>query len=370
MSNTILKEKQAEFIHSKLEDFLTIRKALNIMREKFLRKFDKSKIKQLKIDNYVIGKGETFCKIIENDLDRLGSMKGSPASKFGVYFGTEKPETFKTYRFKPKWGTNYQEAYQKVIDAIDKLLDDGYSENIDAIVMNPISSMFKGKILSIYYPDRFLSIFSNDHLDHFLRVFNLDTSQNVKSDPVLKREILLKFKESDSIFKNWEIDMFTYFLYNIYPLKPVKVVESPFRDSVNEFLPIKFEIAPVAKNIHMEIKPQKEKPKHNNERINLNNAIDYIEKNKRNSEVGSRGEKVVMEYEISKLQNIGKVELVQSIKQVSIESDDYGYDILSFNMDDSKERFIEVKTTVGKPGETIFYISENELKKAKSLENY
>lgn len=370
MTNTILKEKQAEFINNKYDDFLKERQPLYLLREKFTAKFKIESIKKLPIEKYVSGKDATFCKTLERTLDKLGSIRNSPASKFGIYYGKEKPDYNVTYRFKSKWGTNYKEAYLKVLDSIEKLLKDGRLENIKGITNNPLSPMFKGKILSTYYPERYLSIFSHFHLDHFLGAFNLDTSYDVKSDPVVKREILLKFKESDSVFKEWTIDMFTYFLYNIYPLKPIKELDSPYLESVKEYIPLKFEIAPSAENIIMEIKLlDLNKPNSKNQELS-NKPVDYIEKSKRDVEVGARGERVVFEYEKRKFENKGLSNLANAIIQVSDESNSYGYDILSFNIDDHNERYIEVKTTVGKPGETVFHISQNELNKAKSLDNY
>lgn len=371
MANILLRDKQVEFLSNYFEEFQNERENLYSLRDQFTKRFSIDRLIDLPIDKYVIGKGEkTFCKLLERDLDKLGSIKNSPASKFGVYYGKEKPDNNKEYRFKPKWGDNYTNAYSNVKTSIIKLLNDGLSENFDSIVSNPISPMFKGKILSIYYPQRFLSIFSDDHLNHFLRVFNLDTVQNIKSDPVIKREILLRFKETDNVFKDWRIDMFTYFLYNIYPLKPVKIVESSYLESVKELLPLKYEIAPIAQNIVMEINALNEKTPNSSKEKITNKHVDYLEKGKRDSEVGARGEKVVLDYEIQKFGNKGLSSLANAIKQVSDESNSYGYDILSYNIDDHKEKYIEVKTTTGKPGETVFYLSQNELNKAKSLDNY
>ncbi len=370
MTNTILKEKQAEFINSKYNDFIQARQPLYQLREQFIDKFKIESIGNLPIEKYVSGKDATFCKTLERTLDKLGSIRNSPASKFGIYYGKEKPDYNITYRFKPKWGTNYKEAYLNVLVSIEKLLKDGGSENIEGITNNPLSSMFKGKILSTYYPERYLNIFSPFHLDHFLCAFNLDTAYNVKSDPVIKREILLKYKESDSVFKEWTIDMFTYFLYNIYPLKPVKELDSAYLESVKEYLPLKFEIAPITENIVMEINALNDKTPNSSKEKIINKHVDYFEKGKRDCEVGARGEKVVLEYEILKFKNKRLFNLANAITQVSDESNSFGYDILSYNIDDHKERYIEVKTTIGKPGETIFYISQNELNKAKSLDNY
>jgi hypothetical protein len=43
----------------------------------------------------------------------------------------------------------------------------GATKNLDfaAIDANPLSQMFKAKILSLYYPERFLAVCSSEHLE-------------------------------------------------------------------------------------------------------------------------------------------------------------------------------------------------------------
>ena len=58
------------------------------------------------------------------------------------------------------------------------------------------------------------------------------------------------------------------------------------------------------------------------------------------------------------------------MERISLKSDAYGYDILSFNNDKS-ERYIEVKATRAKPGTANFFLTLNELNTAKEKqENY
>lgn len=72
-----------------VEDNLNERKPLYALRNEFVKNFSRAKIERMTIDDYVEGKSrkDTFCYIIERDLDKLGTILGSFASpKFGVYF--------------------------------------------------------------------------------------------------------------------------------------------------------------------------------------------------------------------------------------------------------------------------------------------
>ncbi len=76
------------------------------------------------------------------------------------------------YKFTSKF-TNEQTAINDLRNEIFSLLKAGSVGDLGSIRQIEISDMFKGKILSLYYPHRFLNVLSEDHVDHFLREFGL-----------------------------------------------------------------------------------------------------------------------------------------------------------------------------------------------------
>ena len=97
--------------------------------------------------------------------------------------------------------------------------------------------------------------------------------------------------------------------------------------------------------------------------------IDYEKKAKNNAKNGLLGENLVLEYEKCRLIEIGREDLASQIKWVSKEDDSYGYDILSFDVNDKNEvldKYIEVKTTEGNSN-NVFYISSNEVSVMEKL---
>lgn len=88
--------------------------------------------------------------------------------------------------------------------------------------------------------------------------------------------------------------------------------------------------------------------------------INYLEKEQRNSKLGTLGEKFVFEYEKWQLTKTGKEKLAEEVKWISKEEGDgAGFDIPSKNFDGT-DKYVEVKTTtLGK--ETPFFFSRNEL---------
>ena len=85
-----------------------------------------------------------------------------------------------------------------------------------------------------------------------------------------------------------------------------------------------------------------------------------VERDFRNRKLGRDGEELVLHFERQKLEAHDRPDLARKIRWISEEDGDgAGYDILSFDAK-GKERFLEVKTTVGSDT-TPFYITRNEL---------
>jgi hypothetical protein len=85
-----------------------------------------------------------------------------------------------------------------------------------------------------------------------------------------------------------------------------------------------------------------------------------VERDFRNRKLGRDGEELVLHFERQRLEGYDRPDLARKIRWVSEEDGDgAGYDILSFDAK-GKERFLEVKTTVGSDT-TPFYITRNEL---------
>lgn len=95
--------------------------------------------------------------------------------------------------------------------------------------------------------------------------------------------------------------------------------------------------------------------------------IDYINKARKDAEVGLLGEELVISYEKQRLIDLNLNDYAEKIKWISKESDLYGYDIESFDIDENGNIIsikIEVKTTASR-ADTEFFVSKNELEVSK-----
>ncbi|MDE5547202.1 MAG: DUF3578 domain-containing protein, partial [Anaeroplasmataceae bacterium] len=98
---------------------------------------------------------------------------------------------------------------------------------------------------------------------------------------------------------------------------------------------------------------------------------DYLNKSLNDIRNGLIGEELVLIYEIERLRKLGLMWYATNVKWCSIESDTYGYDIESFDVDANGNVIpikIEVKSTVNRL-DTEFYISKNELETSRKYKN-
>ena len=169
---------------------------LKMLRNDFVKRYNRKKLEIMTIDEYSLNSQdnalsrESFCYWVETKLRGLGSMQGGTALKFGTYFGLLKPNT----SYRRHWAGWTGESFETVRKAIIELYDAGAVEDIETIQNSSLSPMFKGKLLSLYFPHRYLNIFASWHLHHFLNKLSIPHKHN--DDPVMLRELLITYKQS------------------------------------------------------------------------------------------------------------------------------------------------------------------------------
>lgn len=99
---------------------------------------------------------------------------------------------------------------------------------------------------------------------------------------------------------------------------------------------------------------------------------DYELEQKKKKRSGDRAEIAVYAYEVDRLNNIGHPELADKVERVSLKSDDFGYDVKSFDIVDDEvvEIHIEVKSATLTANYIEFFLSQNELRHFKNNKNH
>ena len=324
-------------------------------RQYFINKFALTNIMNMTLDEFVIGRADidekgrdTFCYLIERTMQRLGDMRGSFVSKFGVWYSKEEHE----YKYTKKFGENLESAFKKLKQEICFLLVSANNNNYEEIKKCEIANIFKGKILSTYFPEKYLCIFDEEDVDKFLNI--LDIQYDIHQiDTLEKKKALLKsYKDNNSILKDYSDYYFVIFLYRT------------FRDELKTKNTIAGKIDYDIEFVNFEYLKRHEVSRKNSYR---SRETDYERINRNKKDIGNRGEDAILKNEINKLKNLGLNELAE---QVCIcDNDALGYDINSFD-ENGNEIHIEVKTNSNNKSYLDFYITDNELKHLIEEDNY
>jgi hypothetical protein len=291
-------------------------------RGRFIREFPLDSLNGLTLDQYVAGHGTaSFCNLVESGTRSWANIQGSTSFKFGVYFGRTKSDPTRKYRFARKFGKNEQGAFRTVKAALLNLVRLGAapSPNFAAIAANPLSQMFKAKILSLYFPQKFLAVCSAEDLAMLGEIFRL------KDDlpPSEYQSLLLQEQHRHAVTRRWTAPKFMAYLYRVY-VRSNRAVEAPIK-----------------------------RP-----RVNKHRRVDFEEMQKQMAEIGRLAEEYALHWERERLAGANLGHLVDHIEDRR-DRPGYGHDFLSYSSDD-EHRYIEVKCVAKlKDGHRLF-LSDNE----------
>lgn len=263
----------------------------------------------------------SFCKLVESGSKAWANTHGATSRKFGVYFGRTKSDSARKYRFAERFGNTPEEAFAAVKAALLDLVALGGANQPDftAIDANPLSQMFKAKILSLYYPERFLAMCSSEHLS--LLAGELGFAQGLASSQY--QNLLLEAKHADPAARAWGKPKFMAYLYRVY-VRPDEAIETDIE------------------------KPQAEKHR----------RVDLEEMQKQKAEIGRVAEDFALTWEKQRLRGANLAHVIACIKDRR-DRPGYGYDFQSFSAE-SKPRYIEVKSLAKLSDGHRFFLSDNE----------
>jgi hypothetical protein len=318
------------------------------LRNMFIRDYPVNHIPDLTLIQYVAGKvaeKKSFCYRIEHELDMLGRITSARTDKFGIYYGKTKTDRVEKYRFAKKWGGKQNEAFKNVKNAIINLLEN--HDNLLSAKKNALSTLFKGKLLFLYHPEKYLSVYSEKHLRHFVSSMNLMTPSDHALD--MQNALMELRNETPQLYQESPF-LFSALLYDLYGY--------PDKDGKNKIPTLRRALSGAKDGKTKVIKRAKKTGK-----------VDYEEQSKYWKKIGDRGEELVFETEKEKLRDIGRSDLANRVMKISSENDAAGYDILSYEAD-GIEKHIEVKATIFDVDNNSFNLSANEYKMSKQLSNY
>lgn len=302
-------------------------------RGDFLRAFPINRLRKITLNDYVIGKGTaSFCARVEAKTKAWANIQGATAYKFGIYYGKTKSDPKQKYRYTKKFGTTKMKAFNAVKKSLFALLAAGKSMKFQEIDNNPLSQMFKAKILSLYYPETYLNVCSSEHLEHIS--MELGLPEDLPSSEY--QNLLVGIKLKNTVTRGWSNPKFMLFLY--------------------------------AKFIRQDLEPT-HKTKLRKPTIKRKRKVDFHELQATWDAIGKASEEFALAWEKDRLTGLGLASLVKKIRDRR-DKPSFGYDFLSHSTA-KQERFIEVKSLGFDRKENCFrfFLSENEQIVSKSTEH-
>jgi 5-methylcytosine-specific restriction enzyme B len=180
------------------------------LRQSMVAAFPLASWSTLALENYALGAAaESYCYWMEYKTPGLGSIAGGSARKHIIYKKTASPGWY----FDPSF-RDENDAWMAVRSGFVeefKLIGSGDYAAVDSIPTLRSGAALRTKTAFVYYPDRFLPIYSTAHLAHFATLLG---SPAPGLESVAANRHLRELVYSKPEFKDWSPLEVMYFLYD------------------------------------------------------------------------------------------------------------------------------------------------------------
>lgn len=190
---------------------------IETLRKEFVSEFNRDTLKNLTLEQYAMRTGDkkNFCYRLEREQIGMGDIRNATAQKFGIWVRKSTGE----YDFTKKYGKTAEEAFSVIRDELCKLVDAGEVDDYTAIRNNKIAPIVRFKILSMYYPNKFLTIHSERHLSYFCE--KADVPFTMDDDELVLQRKLILWKNSQTKIRDYSLLEYVAYLYEKFGVPPI-----------------------------------------------------------------------------------------------------------------------------------------------------
>ena len=209
-----------------------------------------TQLKSLKIEQLVYGYEGSLLTMLYDNFTNLDNIRTQDIRDIGFIYSDGEKRGYDNSLF-----SSETEAFERLLQEIILLLCiyAGNEGSDDQILKSPLSNNLKVKLLSIYYPEKYIGIYDIDELDYILGM--LDIPFTNKDSWIQKNHLLINWKNSHIPFAKSNISNFVF-------LKTIcEWLEIPFsqgilmRDSLKLFPNDLFEKKPAQENLNTITQP-------------------------------------------------------------------------------------------------------------------
>ena len=179
-------------------------------RAKFVSDYPIENIPGLTLEEYLIakkayGKQDSFCNRLRYGL--VASMGNAFPNVFGIYL--RGAELTLSPTFAKMFGHDYDRAFRYIKHEIYELLKAMGREDFETIQACRLNSLFKNKLLLMYFPDKLLPVCARETLNAYCDCVHFP--YDPKEDMLVQNRELLELKESIPEFFDWDNSVFMAF---------------------------------------------------------------------------------------------------------------------------------------------------------------
>ena len=192
------------FIREKYREKYKEQESVRALVDAFVKEYPINRIENLSLDEYLfskegIGNPNSYCRRIRYELQPLCSMGDARPDVFGIYRKDNAITLSRT--FYNMFGNDYETAFSYIKHEIVVLLDSVEKDNYQSISECKLNSLFKYKLLSIYFPEKIITVCAKPTLKEYCERVGL--TFNTKEEMIKGIVPLLKWKETVPEIESW-----------------------------------------------------------------------------------------------------------------------------------------------------------------------
>lgn len=208
----------------------TIPSGLKKLRDEFVQRFPPNTLSDMAIDQFAVGKPDSFCYWLEFKTKDLGSISGGSSKKYGVYWG--KDGLWHWNKIYPTAEAAFNQI-KKGLVALVSAVENEQFDALDAIGAQQLGSnrySLRCKPLALYFPDEFLPIANPYHVARFLRILGAEPH----GDLMARNRQLLSLLSALPEFTGFDTQQMMHFLYDSFPVPSAAPTTKPDGSNAEE----------------------------------------------------------------------------------------------------------------------------------------
>ncbi len=176
------------------------------IRKNFVKSYPVENIQDISLKDYLIGKSGfgtegSFCRRMRYDLGWCSSLGNVRFDIFGIYYDSNGNVAL-SKTFRKMFGDDKASAFQYIKKEITAVLMAAADDDYERIVSSKLNSSFRYKLITTYYPDKFIPVVTNNVLNEYCSRVGLTINPN---EPMIYRNLSLKeWKEHSKETSDWD----------------------------------------------------------------------------------------------------------------------------------------------------------------------